>query len=592
MIKLHLNGNPLLALGDGDIGKGFKLNVNDSTPITSKAFQGGIEKIPLASTSADVFLAKDFSTLSQSLGVEGELSVSYGPISGTGSASYNESMVSSGESIVYHYEKIFMAYANKLQHPKVINAAAMNPDNIGTKFIESVTHGAVLNVTLTITSSNKEEIEKLKGELKVNVAGFASIKAKVNKYEKKSRSTLSCSVRIRASGDFIKVRSEPTLDDIKDTIDKFDEAIRLKVEGYRKGKTLSVMEQLPIIAFSLSSIKNYISEKDQIKLEAFGLKLGEISKVFSKTKYDVINITSWKDRMEAKYKVHPRDYALYFSDYAKEVEEVCKQLQQTISECVKTAGDMKLETMTSEEISCLHVPEVKISNDRVEGLIGRKYIECPGKSYHYVGFAKINKRTKEFTRLLEGMYVDNETQRVVVESSHHNKLDNKVLAYIPLKRIVIGQANHPDRIMINHSDWTQEDYDNGQSMNWRGWNHKQHFWAFRERQPDTIRIAVGEAHNPHRVMMNHRNMAQKDYDNGLSMDRHGWKHKQSFWVYPSRRPKTIRIAVGEAHGPHRVMMNLSWNGERRRMTQEDYNNGESMTRVYPSKEAYLEAMNL
>ena len=125
-------------------------------------------------------------------------------------------------------------------------------------------------------------------------------------------------------------------------------------------------------------------------------------------------------------------------------------------------------------------------------------------------------------------------------------------------RIVVGEAHGPHRMMINHSSKSQLEWDAGAPMSCAGWTHKMEFEAFSAQQPGTIRIAIGEAHGPHRLMINHNSKPQSDWDAGASMDLKGWKHKMDFWVYPTPQPGTIRIAVGEAHEPHRMMINHSY----------------------------------
>jgi len=137
-------------------------------------------------------------------------------------------------------------------------------------------------------------------------------------------------------------------------------------------------------------------------------------------------------------------------------------------------------------------------------------------------------------------------------------------------RIAVGVASRPHRILVNHDNFSQEKWNAGQSMTTAGWKHKQEFWVFKERQPGTIRIAVGQAWNPHRMMVNHDNHSQEEWDNGKSMTTAGWKHKQEFWAFEERQPGTIRIVVGQAWNPHRVMFNHDY------YTQAQWDNGQSM----------------
>jgi len=120
-------------------------------------------------------------------------------------------------------------------------------------------------------------------------------------------------------------------------------------------------------------------------------------------------------------------------------------------------------------------------------------------------------------------------------------------------RIVIGQAWDPHRIMINHDDYNQQRWDNGLRMDVAGWTHKMEFWVYPSKQ--TIRIAVGQAWEPHRIMINHDNCNQKRWDGGLKMNVAGWKHHMDFWAFSTQQPGTMRIVIGQAWDPHRIMIN-------------------------------------
>merc|ERR1719188_2705936 len=124
-------------------------------------------------------------------------------------------------------------------------------------------------------------------------------------------------------------------------------------------------------------------------------------------------------------------------------------------------------------------------------------------------------------------------------------------------RIAVGEAKNPHRIMINNRSKPQSAWDAGESMSISEWTHKMEFWAFREAKPGTIRIAVGEAMNPHRIMINQRSKPQSAWDAGKSMSIAGWTHTMEFWAFREAQPGTIRIAVGEAMNPHRIMINQS-----------------------------------
>merc|ERR1712113_947579 len=101
------------------------------------------------------------------------------------------------------------------------------------------------------------------------------------------------------------------------------------------------------------------------------------------------------------------------------------------------------------------------------------------------------------------------------------------------KKIVVGQAHEPHRMMVNHPEHAQEEFDEGQDMNTQGWEHHMEFWAFAEPMAGLIRVCVGQAQEPHRCMLNHTHRSQMEWNNRENtMDYQGWEHLHEFWVAP------------------------------------------------------------
>ena len=76
-----------------------------------------------------------------------------------------------------------------------------------------------------------------------------------------------------------------------------------------------------------------------------------------------------------------------------------------------------------------------------------------------------------------------------------------------LMRVNVGQAMNPHRALLNHVKPTkiEDNYwnDPAHTMNYNGWKHNFAFYGFSRQVPGTKRVAVGQALNPHRAMLNH-----------------------------------------------------------------------------------------
>ena len=106
-------------------------------------------------------------------------------------------------------------------------------------------------------------------------------------------------------------------------------------------------------------------------------------------------------------------------------------------------------------------------------------------------------------------------------------------------RIAVGKATNPQRIMIAqamNSNYKQSKWgpDSEKKMNINSWKHTCEFWAYPTKEPGTIRVAVGRGTKPARVMMNHSDYKQSEWDNGLKMDVTGWIHVFEFLAYPTK----------------------------------------------------------
>lgn len=147
-----------------------------------------------------------------------------------------------------------------------------------------------------------------------------------------------------------------------------------------------------------------------------------------------------------------------------------------------------------------------------------------------------------------------------------------------VRRFAIGQCrimrpgapidDNLHRIMVN-MDGSSRDMDYG------GWDHMMEFFAFAKPTPGTERFTIGQAWEPHRVII------------GLGLP-DGWSILHSFYAYTTQQPGTERFAVGEAFSPHhRVMINLDGTGR-----DMDYDGWKHKLHfwVYPNTKSHVAAI--
>ena len=133
------------------------------------------------------------------------------------------------------------------------------------------------------------------------------------------------------------------------------------------------------------------------------------------------------------------------------------------------------------------------------------------------------------------------------------------------------EASGLHRCMVNHPSISQEEWNEGASMNLREWTQHVEFLAFPSQIPGTKRIVVVQAHSPHLSVFNHPSKTQEQWNEGAKIEAKNFSPQLEFWAYTDPQPGTIRMAVGDARNPYRSMINHQYK------TQEEWNNGASMS---------------
>ena len=109
-------------------------------------------------------------------------------------------------------------------------------------------------------------------------------------------------------------------------------------------------------------------------------------------------------------------------------------------------------------------------------------------------------------------------------------------------------------MVFNQGDYSQAEWDAGKSMSTKVWTHKMEFWALVSLKPGAIRIAVGEAWKPHRMMINHESKSQVEWDAGASMGTARWTNKMEVWAFPARLEDGVLAQMGTAQESAAGMM--------------------------------------
>ena len=108
--------------------------------------------------------------------ISGELSISYGPLSGSGAGEYLKNSISTSNKVSLVYYNRRSAYARVINDHDMTIKSDILPlindgndediyDRYGTKYVSSLTYGALLSVIFTVTSKTEIDFQDIKAGL-------------------------------------------------------------------------------------------------------------------------------------------------------------------------------------------------------------------------------------------------------------------------------------------------------------------------------------------------------------------------------------------------------------------------------------------
>ncbi|KAN0028510.1 hypothetical protein ACTFIV_010355 [Dictyostelium citrinum] len=296
-LVLPLPAGVNILLTENDLGRGFCIEnkVNNKKSEVFLCEEGNIKSTFPKTDSNNLTLIRDSESLKSALDVGGEISLSYGLISGKVMGNYIDTSTSSNERMTFLYTRRIVEKIVELDYHAKPSEDISKVDNIdllkstyGLFYISKIEFGAILDLKITLESSDKETMNQIKGELSGSISIGAlslSVKAHIDKEDSSSSSKLKVTSSVLLGG------CEP-ID--KTDVKNFDDAMKI-IDSFKVARDRLVpirMEILPIPtrATTLLSI-------DPLSLNHYKSKVSSIGSYYWELQQMLIILDAFKNNI-------------------------------------------------------------------------------------------------------------------------------------------------------------------------------------------------------------------------------------------------------------------------------------------------------
>ncbi|KAN0030648.1 hypothetical protein ACTA71_009288 [Dictyostelium dimigraforme] len=367
VLPITPNANELL-ITKNDLGKGFSIGDRGSNAKKSEVFiceENFIKEIFSTRDTNNLSLIRDSESLKAALDVGGEISLSYGLISGKVMGNYMDVNTSSNERMTFLYSRKIVSKVLELDYyapPSKDIASVLDIENLkstyGLYYISKIEYGAALDLKITLESSDKETMNQIKGELSGSVTMGAlslSVKAHLDKEDssKSSKLKVTSSVFIGGGKQMDKTDVQ-SFDDAMKVIDSFkvnpDSLVPVRME----------VSPIPSRASTLLSLNPLVLTHYKNKISSIGLYYWELQQMitvldaFKRRVFDPLE----QDADTAKY-VNNLNIGQIVDSLKKTSDNLIEFLQNPIKTIIES------ETPCSDKI----ISDIKINAQQTIGTI-------------------------------------------------------------------------------------------------------------------------------------------------------------------------------------------------------------------------------
>ncbi|KAK5584223.1 hypothetical protein RB653_005831 [Dictyostelium firmibasis] len=400
-------GENTLLVTENDLGRGFNIE-NGVNAKKSEVFiceKGDIKSTTPSTDLNSLTLIRDNESLKSALNVGGELSLSYGLISGKVMGNYIDTSTSSNDRMTFLFTRRIVNKIVELDYHAKPSEGISQINNIdslrseyGLYYISKIEYGAVLDLKITLESSDQETMNQLKGELEgsITIGLFSvSVKAHIDKEETKKSSKIRVTSSVLSSGCKLLDRTD---------VKNFDDAMKV-IELFRVDP-----DRLVPVRMEVSPIPSRIVpilSIDAISLDHYKTKLSQIGSFYWEFQQMIIQLDAYKKIISPL--LSDEELAIYlmnlFTNVAKKITSL-EEIQNSIIKFIQSS----MQNILNSEIPCSDaiISQIKVDAQQMIGSIftetdrGRWIGPTINKIPTYKGTYKFNNGSKYEGFCLDG----------------------------------------------------------------------------------------------------------------------------------------------------------------------------------------------
>ncbi|KAM9968379.1 hypothetical protein ACTFIW_002817 [Dictyostelium discoideum] len=327
VLPIFATENTLLVT-ENDLGRGFSVDDNGANAKKSNVYICTKEDMTTVRSITDsnkLTLINDQESLTSALNVSGELSLSYGLMSGKIMGEYLDTSSSNSNKLTFLFTRRKVTKIVELKSTAKTTKELQAIDNIdslksiyGLFYISKIEYGAILDLKITIESSDSKTMNELKGELEGNVdinKLSIKVKGKMDKEDGSSKSKINVTSSVSMSGckDLKKVHIQ-TLDEANQLIGAFE------VDE----------EALVPVRMEISQIPANLTPSltiDPIQFNHYKKKLSDVGKTYLEYQQMILQLDVFKQLIQPM--LEDDDNAEYIEDLHPKVVEFISSLKSS-----------------------------------------------------------------------------------------------------------------------------------------------------------------------------------------------------------------------------------------------------------------------
>ncbi|KAN0030841.1 hypothetical protein ACTA71_009486 [Dictyostelium dimigraforme] len=340
-----------------DLGRGFGAEdgVNAKKSYVYICNEDDMTTVRSITDTNKLTLISDQESLKSALDVNGELSLSYGLVSGKIMGEYLNNSTSNSNKLTYLFTRRRVIEIVELKPTAKTTKELHDIDNIdslksiyGLFYISKIQYGAILDLKITIESSDQKTIDELKGELEgeADISKLSlKVKGKMEKQDGSSKSKLNVTSSVSMSGcKDIKQVHIVSLDDANEIIKSFqaDEKALVPVR--------MEISQIPTDIIPSLTI-------DPNTLKVYKTKLSTVGDTYIELQQLILQLEFFKKLIQPMLEDH---------DNAEYIEDLYPKVIQQISS-LKEIQDKLISYMQSSMDNILNNP-IPVSNADLESI--------------------------------------------------------------------------------------------------------------------------------------------------------------------------------------------------------------------------------